>query len=189
MAPASCHHSTTCAFNRSTEKGLTHPELVATASKLLEDEEQYRAKPYMCSERYPTVGFGQRIGPRDAPLSVYRFTLPRPVAETWLRINVALLAGQLVTHPTIAPAFAAANLARQTILLSMAYQLGVNGLARFENTLKAAASGDWRAAARHALDSRWARQTPQRAKRHAMALERGELVGAMTLTANAGEQR
>lgn len=166
----------TAVLDDALDDASVHPRLVASACALLADEEQYRAQPYMCSERYPTVGFGQRIGPRDAPLGAYRFTLPKTVAQTWLEFNVALLAGQLSVHPHIGPAFAKANLARQSILVSMAYQLGVNGLAGFRNMLTSAAANDWNGAGRHALDSRWARQTPARAARHAKALVSGVLV-------------
>lgn len=151
------------------------PQLLDTAIRLLWAEEDFREKPYLCSEGFPTVGVGQRIGPKGADLSLYQFSLPKPVALKWLEFNVALLIAQVATHPKIESAFANSNLARQTVLISMAYQLGVNGLAGFTNTLAAIADGRWLDAKKHALDSTWARQTPARAQRHAHTLFAGVL--------------
>lgn len=153
-----------------------HPRLVALAVQLLIVEESYKQRPYLCSEGYPTVGYGQRIGPKDANLGQYQFSLPKTVAHKWLAFNVALLVGQLATHPKIEAAFANCDLARQTVLVSMAYQLGVKGLAKFKNTLAAIQDGRWDDAKAQALDSRWAKQTPERACRHAETLATGVLI-------------
>ena len=67
----------------------------------------------------------------------------------------------------IASAMAACGESRQAVLVSMAYQMGVSGLSGFRNTLKAVADGQWADAAKGMLDSKWARQTPARANRHA----------------------
>ena len=48
-------------------------------------------------------------------------------------------------------------------LLDMSYQLGVSGLERFTDMLRALKAGDCDAAQAAALDSDWARQTPARA--------------------------
>jgi len=53
----------------------------------------------------------------------------------------------------------------QRALLNMAFQLGINGLLKFKNTLKYISQGDYEAAADNALKSKWAKQTPERAIR------------------------
>jgi len=55
-------------------------------------------------------------------------------------------------------------------LLNMAYQLGVSGLLNFSKMLTALQAGDREEAAREALDSLWAKQTPNRARRVALLL-------------------
>ena len=150
-------------------------KLVEDATELLAKEEGFRAKPYLCSEGFPTVGYGQRIGAKNQPLNAYQFFLPKPVAKAWLRFNIELLIDTVAVHPGTATAFATCNLARQTILISMAYQLGVNGLAGFKNMLAALKAERWQEAEVHALDSLWAKQTPARAKRHARVLASGKM--------------
>lgn len=55
--------------------------------------------------------------------------------------------------------------ARRGVIQAMAFQLGVNGLLGFENTLKMIEQGEYDKAARAMLQSRWATQTPERAHR------------------------
>ena len=52
----------------------------------------------------------------------------------------------------------------QHALVEMAYQMGVGGLLKFRNMLGALRAAKYREAYEHALCSRWARQTPNRAK-------------------------
>ena len=52
----------------------------------------------------------------------------------------------------------------KTVLMEMCYQLGVTGVSKFKKALKAMDDGDWEKAADEMLDSKWAKQTPNRAK-------------------------
>ena len=141
---------------------------------LLEFEEGYEAKPYLCSLGYPTVGIGCKIGPKGADLSLYQFCLPHDAAKQWAKHLVNQKMQAMAKCPEIAAALAACNDARRAILISMAYQMGVNGLNDFKNTLKAIADQDWSLACREMLDSLWAKQTPSRAARHSQQMLTGE---------------
>lgn len=78
------------------------------------------------------------------------------------------------SRSNIKSALANCNPARQDILISMAYQMGVDGLSLFKGTLASIAAGDFNAAANGMLDSLWARQTPSRARRHAEVMRTGD---------------
>lgn len=69
----------------------------------------------------------------------------------------------------------AANLdeARFCVLVMMAFQLGIDGLLKFKNTLAKTKAGDYAGAADSMLKSLWAKQTPARAKRTAMMMRTG----------------
>ena len=56
------------------------------------------------------------------------------------------------------------NEVRRGVLVEMVFQMGLGGVLTFENFLAAAAAGDYEEAADEMLDSRWARQTPSRAR-------------------------
>lgn len=53
---------------------------------------------------------------------------------------------------------------RQGVLYEMAFQMGIGGLLGFKRTLVAIQEGRYEDAADNMLDSRWAIQTPHRAK-------------------------
>lgn len=55
--------------------------------------------------------------------------------------------------------------ARQAVLLNMAFQMGVEGLLKFKNTLKFIKEGNYTAASQGMGNSLWAKQTPNRAKK------------------------
>ena len=141
---------------------------------LLNFEEGYSEKPYYCSAGYPTIGIGKRIGPKGAPLSNYQFTASRQLAAVWLSEELQQKVADMSTHANITAAMASCNDARKAILISMAYQMGADGLAKFANTLKAVAEQRWGDAANGMLNSAWAKQTPNRAKRHAKQMLTGE---------------
>lgn len=54
---------------------------------------------------------------------------------------------------------------RKIALCSMGFQMGINGLLGFKNTLGMMERGEYGRAADNALKSKWAQQTPERAKR------------------------
>jgi len=146
---------------------------------ILNYEEGYRKSPYIDTEGYPTVAGGIKIGPKGAPLSNYIFTVPRLVGDAWQTTIAAQKLAQMKTVPAIAAALSVCNDARTDILLSMAYQIGVGnpklgtGLAGFTGTLGFIAKGDFAAAAAEMINSKWAQQTPNRARRHAQVISDG----------------
>lgn len=140
--------------------------------KLLEFEEGYREHPYYCSENFPTIGIGQRIGPKGADLSWYQFTCSHRTAYAWLSETIYDLEEDLNKFDW----FNSLNSDRKTIIISMAYQLGVEGLLKFRKMIAAIENKDWNEVGRQALDSKWAKQTPSRSERHAAVLTHGNLM-------------
>lgn len=61
----------------------------------------------------------------------------------------------------------------QRALVNMAFQLGVAGLLLFTNTLSLIKAGKYNEAADNALKSKWAQQTPERAKRVTDMIRKG----------------
>lgn len=146
---------------------------MSKAIEILNVEEGYNQNPYLDHLGYPTVAGGVRIGPKGASLSNYQFTVPREVGNVWTQsiLNEKITAAK--KYSNIQQALANCNEARKDIIYSMMYQLGVDGLAAFKNTLKSIAGGDFNAGAEGMLNSLWARQTPNRAQRHAEVMRSG----------------
>lgn len=72
-----------------------------------------------------------------------------------------------------APWTANLDQARFGVLLNMAFQMGVDGLLGFKNTLTMGRDGDYAAAADGMMQSLWAKQTPERAKRLSVQMRSG----------------
>ena len=53
----------------------------------------------------------------------------------------------------------------QEVIYEMCYQLGVTGVSKFKKTLAYLSHHEFKMASKEMLDSKWARQTPNRAKR------------------------
>jgi len=141
--------------------------------EILNFEEGYKEAPYWDTRNFPTVAGGIRIGPQNAPIKQYQFTVPRPVGDLWKKCLVDAKTADMNRYPVIVAALAQCNDARRDILYSMAYQMGVGGLAGFVNTLSLISRGDFAGAASAMLNSLWARQTPNRARRHAEVMRSG----------------
>ena len=140
---------------------------------LLNFEEGFRARPYIDTEGYPTVGVGFLIGPKGSSVSNYTFSLTKNVSDVWLQELVNSKLSDMKAQPSISAALKQCNPARADILQSMAYQMGVDGLAGFKNTLAMIAAGNFTGAAAGMLKSKWAKQTPKRAQRHAEVMRTG----------------
>lgn len=141
--------------------------------QILAYEEGYKEKPYIDTEGYPTVACGILIGPKDASLANYQFRVPRSVGDVWMQKILDEKIQQMNQRPIILAALRQCNPARADVLYSMAYQLGIDGLAAFKNTLVMVSNGNFEGAAEGMLSSLWAKQTPARAKRMAEVMRSG----------------
>lgn len=65
------------------------------------------------------------------------------------------------------------NDARQDALICMVFQVGAVGVSKFKATLQALRDGNYDLASNHMLNSKWAKQTPARAKRMANLIKYG----------------
>jgi len=144
---------------------------IVNSVDILEFEEGYRESPYLVSEGYPTVGIGQLIGTKNAPLEQYNFKMSRLVAQVWMAKHVVEMQKELEDYAW----FQNCNDERQAILISMRYQLGLSGLLGFKKMLAAIECYYWQEAHDQGLDSAWAKQTPERANRHMDAILSGDL--------------
>jgi len=71
------------------------------------------------------------------------------------------------------PWFVHLDSVRQGVLMNMTFQLGINGLMAFQDTLGKVQTGDYAVAADKMLQSKWATQTPERAKRLSIQMRDG----------------
>lgn len=130
---------------------------------LIAREEGFRTKPYRCPAGKLTIGFGWNL---DAGIT-------RAQALVIMRSQIDDIREALKKK---FPWFTALSEARQAVLISMGFQMGLAGLYGFKNTLKFIAAGNYEQAAQNMLASKWATQTTTRAKRAAQMIRTGEFV-------------
>ncbi len=88
---------------------------VKIALAVLTFEEEFKEVPYYCSQGYPTVGIGQRIGPKGESLEKYEFTVPLKVAQAWVQETIQDVNQKLSSYSF----YTVCNADRQAILVSI----------------------------------------------------------------------
>ncbi len=106
---------------------------------ILNFEEGYAEMPYLDTLGFPTVAAGIRIGPKGASLSNYVLRVPRRVGDVWKQCILENKMTDMQSRAPLKQVLAKCNDARTDVLLSMAYQLGVDGVLQFKNMLSAIA--------------------------------------------------
>lgn len=136
---------------------------------LLEFEEGRKRRPYLCSEDHWTVGVGHKMTDTEIKILGLGGDFPEFVIDRYLEEDMLEATNSAKKYPW----FSKLNDARQAVIISMIFQMGAVGFAKFQNTIKLIAKGQYEAAAENMLRSIWAKQTPNRAKRHAEQFKTG----------------
>ena len=136
-------------------------DFLRKVQQMLERDEGRRAIPYVDTEGHLTVGIGHNLDEPLHPLlidAIFQHDLHRHLDE-------------LLTRWPFVEFF---DEARKAALFNMAFQLGTPRLGSFRKMWAALEARDWKEARACALDSKWAKQTPERAQRVANQLWLGE---------------
>lgn len=123
----------------------------------LNGDEGRKACVYQDHLGFWTIGVGRLVDARKPGAGL------RPKEMDYLLANDIDDRVQQLTQRL--PWFIQLDEARQGVLLNMSFQLGVDGLLAFKNTLALVQQGKYMEASTAMLQSKWAGQTPERAKR------------------------
>ena len=146
---------------------------IEISGRMLKKEEGFRAKPYLCSEGFPTIGYGEKIGDKYEVLP--NITTTEPEAYKKMLATITANEKTMLNNPDLYRCYFHLNDARKAVMLSIAYQIGIYGALKFKKMLGALERADYSAAADEMLNSLAARQTPARWKRNAEQMRSGEL--------------
>lgn len=118
-----------------------------------------------------TIGIGRLIDRRKGG------RLRESEIDLLLVNDIRAFIAEMEQSPVLRPAWEACrdNEARAVAMLSMCFQMGSAGLAKFTTTLRHLARREFPAAAASARSSLWARQTPARAARVTAMIETGRV--------------
>ena len=146
--------------------------LIKFAELIIIAEEGFSSSEYYCSQGYVTTGFGRKVSnTKYLPLSDNKVTKSSEIL--FVKSKISEIIPQL--SKKFPKAWTNCNDAQKAILISMTYQLGLNGVSAFTKMWKALDIKDWTLAYKEMLNSKWARQTPNRANRHAKQILTGNV--------------
>lgn len=121
--------------------------------------EGLRQNPYYCTAGKLTIGVGRNLEAVGISKSEAMFMLENDIIRVMSELDEHL------------PWWRDLSQVRRHVLVDMAFNLGIFGLMKFQNALKAMQEERWADAAVEMLDSRWAQQVGNRAKTLANMME------------------
>ncbi|AKU43820.1 baseplate hub subunit and tail lysozyme [Citrobacter phage Merlin] len=162
-----------------------------TIEAMLRRDEGLRLKVYWDSEGYPTIGIGhlivmQQIRDMNQINKILSKQVGREVkgnpgsismdeASALFKEDLDAVQRDIKTNAKVGPVYAKMNKSRKMALENMSFQMGVGGVAKFNNMLQAMFVGDWKKAYDSARDSLWFQQTKGRASRVSMIILTGNM--------------
>ena len=117
----------------------------------LKVNEGFRSSVYQCSLGFDTIGYGFAIKDLELTEKEAEYLLANRVSQKHLH-----LLDNLDWYSDMPPEV-------QGVILEMVYQLGFSGFKKFKKAISNMKDKNWKEAATEMLDSRWAKQTPNRA--------------------------
>lgn len=119
----------------------------------LRRDEDCKLKPYKDSVGKLTIGIGRNLDDVGISEDEAEYLLTNDVKKVASQLDIAL------------PWYINLDEVRKGVLLNMAFNMGINGLLGFKNTLNHIANGNYDIAAQEMLQSKWAIQVGVRATR------------------------
>jgi lysozyme len=115
--------------------------------------EGFRDKVYKCTESYDTIGYGFAIKDLVMDEDIAEIILRRKLDKLIDKANNKFNFLKKMPHQI------------QDVIYEMCYQMGISGVSKFKKTLLYLENREFKMASKEMLDSRWARQTPNRANK------------------------
>lgn len=135
--------------------------LLETCLSDLRRHEGLRLRPYLDTVGVLTIGYGRNLQANGIRAIEADFMLRNDVADVMSALNEKLPWLKSLTQD------------RQAVLINMAFNLGIDGLLKFRETLGAIERGDYELAAQRMLNTLWAKQVKGRAVELADRMRKG----------------
>ena len=147
-----------------------HPNTIAQVKR----HEGLSLVPYRCPAGYLTIGYGHNIDAGNGPDIKEDDRITEKEAEKLLELDLRAVGTSL---DSALPGWRKLDEPRQSVILNMAFNLGVRGLMGFKKALAAVKAGDFENADSEMLDSKWRRDVKVRAYELAEQMRTGKWQG------------
>ncbi|QQG34104.1 lysozyme [Aeromonas phage ZPAH1] len=159
--------------------------------KMLKFDEGSKLVVYWDTEGYPTIGIGHlilKLKTKDMGLinkelsshvgrSISNGKITEDEQSMLFSKDLEVVRSSMKKYENLWSTYVGLDDVRKTALENMVFQMGAKGVNGFPSMLRAMRSKSWSEAKKHALDSVWSRQTPNRAKRVTDVIETGTYKG------------
>lgn len=135
--------------------------------ELLIKHEGLRLDLYQCPAGFWTIGVGRNLEANG---------ISEDEAMLLLQNDINRCEASITQLDSFSGFWPALTEARQAVLISMAFNLGMAGLLRFKKMIAALQALDFQQAAEEMLDSQWATQVGQRAVELSSMMETGDWI-------------
>jgi lysozyme len=117
----------------------------------IKHHEGFRSRCYRCTENVLTIGYGFAIKDLELDEEIAELILVRKLDKLMNRIQKKFHWWRTAEEEA------------KNVVVEMCYQLGVSGFSKFKKTIDYLEKKQYAKASVEMLDSRWAKQTPNRA--------------------------
>ena len=131
------------------------------AVEQIKKHEGYKRHPYYCTGGKLTIGYGRNLDDAGIDEEEAEQLLAKDVQEAKVGVSRRMDTSKC-------------NDPRLAVLVNMAFNLGLNGFMEFKNMIRHVENGNYEQASIEMLDSRWAKQVPNRANELAQQMITGE---------------
>ena len=129
---------------------------IEQTKEAVKKEEGFSLETYKCTEGHLTGGYGHKMLEGETPPTDH---------AGWLKIFERDFARAMTGADDLLMLCPDIHETARHIVVEMVYQMGSYGVSRFKKFLQALQDSDYKEASVQMLDSRWAKQTPNRANR------------------------
>jgi lysozyme len=146
-----------------------------TVYELIKKHEGERLKPYKCTANKWSIGVGWNFDDNKLPEDINKYLtehgeITQEMSDRLLTISVGWAARDC---RALFPEFDTFSGNRQIALIDWLFQLGHYRASKFTNSIHMINTGRWEAAAENMMKSKWAQQTPNRAREITKMIEEG----------------
>lgn len=129
------------------------------ALTLIKKHEGCRLHPYKDTTGHITIGYGRNLNSKGLSFDEVALMLKNDIEDT-MRVL-----GDYRWYRGL-------TIQRQGVIVDMAFNMGVHGLLEFTGMIEAIEAGDFKLAAKHMRESKWAEQVGRRAEEDATIFEK-----------------
>jgi len=150
-----------------------------TLFQMLKYDEGCKLTLYKDTEGYFTIGIGHLVTKNPnkevAIMILGGETISQFTAEAMFNADIKKSISAINNNSDLNRVYTSLDDTRKMALVNMVFQMGAAGVAGFKNSLRLLEQKQWKQAAINLAQSKWYRQTPNRAKRVISVFETGTL--------------